>query len=137
MGRTILAVLAGVVVAWLTIMLCEFAGASVHPPPPGIDLRDPGQLAGYVAAAPAAAMACIVAGWALGSVLGGWVAARIARRYRSAAALLVGAVVLAGVIANAVMIPHPAWMTVFGVLLPLPAAWLGARLARKQRRSLP
>jgi len=45
--------------------------------------------------------------------------------------------VLAGVIANAVMIPHPTWMTVLGVLLPLPAAWLGARLARNQRRSLP
>ena len=62
MGRTILAVLAGVVVAWLTIMLCEFGSAAV--------------------------------------------------------------------ILNASLIPHPLWMTVTGVLLPLPAAWLGARLAR-------
>ena len=43
---------------------------------------------------------------------------------------MVGALVVAAVILNASLIPHPLWMTVTGVLLPLPAAWLGARLAR-------
>jgi hypothetical protein len=52
------------------------------------------------------------------------------RLHRRAPALAVGAVVLAGVIANAMMIPHPWWFTVLGVLLPLPAAWLGWRTQR-------
>lgn len=130
MGRTILGVLAGAVVAWLTIIASQFAGASVYPPPPGIDLRDPDQLAAFIAAAPPAAMALVLAGWALGAFLGGWVAAKISRRHRWAAALLVGALVLAGVIANAAMIPHPLWFTMLGMLLPLPAAWLAARTLR-------
>jgi hypothetical protein len=41
-------------------------------------------------------------------------------------------VIVVGVIANAVMIPHPPWMTIAGVLLPVPAAWLGARLATRR-----
>jgi uncharacterized membrane protein len=36
------------------------------------------------------------------------------------------------VIANAVMIPHPLWMTIAGVLLPVPTAWLGAKLATRR-----
>ena len=59
---------------------------------------------------------------------GGWVAARIAR-HRMAAALIIGVLVLAGVIANNAMIPHPLWMTVAGIVLPLPLAWLAARAA--------
>lgn len=132
MGRTILAVLAGVVCAWLVIMACEFAGARLHPPPAGLDLRDPQQLAAFIAAAPAAAMALVLAGWTLGALLGGWVAAKLSRRHRRGAALAVGAVVLAGVIANAFLIPHPTWFTALGVLLPLPAAWLGSRLVRQR-----
>ena len=56
--------------------------------------------------------------------------ARIARKPRPA--LTVGIVIVVGVIANAVMIPHPFWMTITGVLLPVPAAWLGAKLATRR-----
>ena len=128
MGRTIGAVVAGVISAWVVIMLFEFGGASVYSPPPGSDLGDPEQLREYIAAAPATAMALVLAGWAVGAFLGGWVAAKLSHRHRLGAALAVGAVVLAGVVANAMMIPHPPWFTVLGLLLPLPAAWLAARL---------
>lgn len=131
MGRTIIGVLVGVISAWVTIMLCEFAGASVYPPPPGSDLTDPAQLRAFVAAAPPAALSFVLAGWTLGAFVGGWVAARLSRRHRLGAALAVGVVVLAGIVANAAMIPHPPWFTVLGLLLPLPAAWLAARLVAR------
>jgi hypothetical protein len=63
-------------------------------------------------------------------LIGGYVAASIARKPRPA--LAVGIVIVLGVIANAVMIPHPLWMTAAGVLLPVPAAWLGAQLATRR-----
>jgi hypothetical protein len=44
-GRLILGILAGLVVAWLSIALCEFASVFLHRPPPGVDLRDPQALA--------------------------------------------------------------------------------------------
>lgn len=133
MGRTILGVVAGVVVAWLTITASQFASAAMFPPPPGLDLRDPGQLAAFIAAVPPVAMALVVIGWTLGAFAGAAVAARISRKHALAAALLVAALVVAGVIANSTLIPHPLWMTVLGVALPLPAAWWAARLAAKPR----
>lgn len=128
MVRTILGILAGLVVAWLTMSVCEFASLFLHRPPPGLDLRDPQALAAHIAAAPLSAMLVVLAGWALAAFLGGWVAARIAR-HRRVAAILIGALVLAGVIANSTMIPHPLWMTIAGLVLPLPLAWLAARMA--------
>jgi hypothetical protein len=41
----------------------------------------------------------------------------------------VATVILLGVIANNMMIPHPQWMTIAGIVLPIPLAWLAARLA--------
>jgi hypothetical protein len=130
MGRTILGILAGMAVAIVLVMAGDAASAALYPHPPGLDLKQPDQLAAYIAAAPASAMVVMVAGWTLAAFAGGWVAARIARSHRTFAGLMVGALVLAGVIANAMMIPHPLVMIVLGVLLPLPAAWLGTRVAR-------
>jgi hypothetical protein len=129
MGRTIAGVVVGVVVAWLTIMLAEFASAPLHPMPAGLDMRDPESVAAFVATLPASALLLVLSGWVLGGLVGGYVAASISRKPR--AALTVGIVIVLGVIANAVMIPHPMWMTIAGVLLPVPAAWLGAKLATR------
>jgi len=130
MGRTIAGVVVGVVVAWLTIMLAEFASAPLHPVPAGLDMHDPTSVAAFVATLPVTALLLVLAGWVLGALIGGHVAARIARK--PLPALAVGIVIVVGVIANAVMIPHPTWMTLAGVLLPVPAAWLGARLAMRR-----
>ena len=137
MGRTILGILAGMVTAWLLIMVCQFASGMLYPPPPGMDLRQPEQLAAFIAQAPLAAMVLVVVSWVLGAFIGGWVAAKVAREHPLFAALMIGVLVLAGVIANNTMIPHPLWMTVLGVLLPLPAAWLGARMARRPATTTP
>ena len=79
MGRTILGILAGLVVAWLAMTICEFASLFLHRPPAGFDLRDPQALAAHIAAAPLSAMLVVVIGWVLAAFVGGWVAARIAR----------------------------------------------------------
>ena len=137
MGRTILGILAGMVTAWLLIVVCQFMSGMLYPPPPGMDLRQPEQLAAFIAQAPVAAMVLVVVSWVLGAFIGGWVAAKVAREHPLFAALMIGVLVLAGVVANNTMIPHPLWMTVLGVLLPLPAAWLGARMARRPATATP
>lgn len=131
--RTAVGVVAGIVVAWLMITLSQLLSAALYPPPPGTDLTDPAALADFINTAPVTAMACVIAGYALAALSGGWVAARISRRHPRLAALIVGALVLLGVILNYTMIPHPTWMLVSGVLLPVPMAWLGTRLARRGR----
>ena len=127
--KTAVGVVAGIVMAWLVIVLSQLLSAALYPPPPGTDLTDPAVLADFINAAPVTAMGFVIAGYALAALLGGWVAARIARAHPRIAAMTVGGLVLLGVVANYTMIPHPTWMLVSGVLLPLPMAWLGARLA--------
>lgn len=137
MARTILAVLLGVVVAWLTIVLFQFASTAAFPPPPGLDPRDPAQLRALIDAAPPAAMALVLASWAIGAFDGALVTALVARRHRKGAALLIGVLVLAGVVAMIRLVPHPLWMSIAGVLLPVPAAWLAYRFATRLRPVTP
>lgn len=130
MLRTILGVIAGLLAAMLLMFGVEALATALFPPPPGFDLRNEADLAKLVAIAPFGMKALVVFGWALASLAGGWIAAKIARHPR-VAALLIGLLIIAGCLMNAAMIPHPLWMNALGVLLPIPLALLGARLARK------
>ena len=131
MLRSILAVLAGLVVAWITISLFEFASMHAFPPPPGVDVRDPQQLAALVSQMPVAALALVLAGWVVGAMDGGLVSTLIAKR--RVPAIVVGVLVMLGAFLMMVMVPHPLWMAIAGVLLPLPAALFGAWLVRRRK----
>ncbi len=71
----------------------------------------------------------MVAGWTLGSLVGGYIAARISRLHKRGAALSIGILMVVLVIMNILMIPHPLWLSVLGVTLPVPFALLGRKLA--------
>ncbi|MCL1634194.1 hypothetical protein M2650_06055 [Luteimonas sp. SX5] len=129
MGRTIAGAVVGLAVAMAAIFLVEALATAISPPPPGLDLTNEADLARMVELATPAMKAMVVFGWLLASFVGGWVAAKISRSHRVAAAIVVGIGVVAGVILNATMLPHPLWMTVLGVALPIPLAWYAARLA--------
>jgi hypothetical protein len=131
MLRSILAVLAGLVVAWITVSLFEFASMHTFPPPPGVDVRDPQQVAALVSRMPAGALALVLAGWVVGAFDGGLVAALIAKR--RVPAVVVGALVALGALAMVMMVPHPLWMSIAGVFLPVPAALSGAWLGRGRK----
>jgi hypothetical protein len=99
----------------------------LFPIPAGLDPNNHAHLPAIMAAMTMAAKLMIVGGWCLGAFVGAGVAARLAN-HRLIAALIVGALVVAGTLANASEIPHPQWMTTVGTLLPLPLAWLAVRL---------
>lgn len=130
MGRTVLGVVAGLVAMFVVILVVEFLGAQLFPPPAGVDMRDPDALAAAMTQMPMGALAIVVVAWVLGAFAGGWVAARIAVRHSRVAAAVVALAVVAGVVMMMVTIPHPMWMGALGLLLPVPAALAGARLAR-------
>lgn len=130
MLRSVLGVIAGVLVMWLVVAGIEFASHVIFPPPAGLDPMQPADLEKLLAASPAAALAMVVAAWALGAFSGGWIAAKIASHPR-VAAVLVALAVMGGVAGMIAMMPHhPAWMSTLGLLLPIPAALLAARLAK-------
>ncbi|HEY0625158.1 MAG TPA: hypothetical protein VGD10_00335 [Allosphingosinicella sp.] len=118
-------IIAGVVAAFLCIILVELAGRSIFPPPPGLDPMNPADQPQIMAQLPAAAFATVALAWGIGAFAGAWIATRIARRL--AAGWVVTLLILAACIANLVMIPHPTWMWAAGTVLPLVGGWLGSR----------
>ncbi len=128
MLRSLLAIVAGLITAMLVIFGVEAVGMLLFPPPAGMPLDTEADLARLVALSSPAAKAWLVSGWALGSFVGAWVAARISRRHRRIAALVVALFIVAGTVMNAMVIAHPLWMSLLGILLPVPLALLAVRL---------
>jgi hypothetical protein len=129
MARTILGIIVGALVAALALAGCWYASAKLYPLPTSADFATPESLSAYAAGTPSSAIACILGGWALAGLLGGWTSAKIARPHRGAAALVIGAAITITVIVYATMMPNPEWVTVVGVLLPMPFTVVAGLLA--------
>lgn len=128
MNRYVLATIAGVAAAGATVAVVEAIGHSVYPPPPGIDVNDPESIAQIINTLPFGAVLFVVVAWVTGAFTGGLIATWICKPASAVPALLVGAAVLLATAATLFMIPHPLWMTLAGLALPVPVAWLAARL---------
>ena len=131
MVRTILAVLVGLFVALACLLAMQFVAQLLSPPPAGLVVVDEADLVRLIESEPIARKALTLASWMLSSFLGALVAAGLARAHRRGAAICVGALILAGVLLYVTTTPPPAWITVLGVLTPLPLAWLASRLVAR------
>lgn len=137
--RSILAIIIGIVVAMVGISLMHGLSGLIYAPPPGLEEEfaksrqgvemDRAKVLELIQSMPLGALVMVLLSWETGSFLGGAVAALIASAGRLIHAGVIGAVVLAGTIANIFMIPgHPNWLILAGLLLPLPvslaAGWI-------------
>ncbi|MDZ4115316.1 MAG: hypothetical protein U1C54_04795 [Xanthomonadaceae bacterium] len=86
-----------------------------------------------MATAPIGALVVVIAGWALGSVVGGWLAAKLAPRSPVAHALVLGGVLTLAGIANNMMIPPPMWFWLGSLAVLIPGCYFGARLGAGSR----
>ena len=127
MLRRFLGVLAGIVGGTIVVGAVTMAGLKLFQPPQGIDLSSLAKVQTPMSEIPWPALVMSVLAWALGALAAGWIAAKVANGRRTG--LVAGAFLLLATIMNLVATPHPAWMWVLGVLLPLPLAWVGARAA--------
>jgi hypothetical protein len=129
--RSVLAVLAGFVVATAVMMTVESINGRVLYPELGRatqGIADREAIRGLLASAPVGALLVVLLGWVLGSAAGGWVSARLAGRARVAHALVTGALLTLAGVANNLMIPPPLWFWIAGLVVFVPPAWLAARL---------
>ncbi len=132
MVRTILAVLVGLIAALACMLAVQFVAQLLFPAPAGLVVRDEADLVRLIESEPVSRKALTLASWLLSSFLGALVAARIGRTHPTAAAVGVGALVLAGVLLYVATTPPPAWIATAGILAPVPLAWLASRLAARR-----
>jgi hypothetical protein len=132
MIRSVLAVLAGLVVAFVVVAAGEFGGMKLFPAASDVDVSTGAAIkqAMEQGLIPTAALASVVASWAIAALVCGWLAALLAARARITHAIVGGILFLVAVLANLASLPHPRWMWVVGLAEVLPAAYLGAWLAR-------
>jgi len=135
MLRAIFALCAGLFAAMIVYTVS--AGIAQHVwPPTGVNLRDPAQIAAFVAALPNAARLTLIAGPVLGSFVGAGVAAMLAAEtQRPFVASLLGALVAANTAFDWLHVGHPTWMLVTGVVFCLLAALVAMLLVRRVSRS--
>ena len=128
-GRSVLAILAGTIVAGLLISAVEAVSSMLFPLPPGLDLHDYEAMRQHIDTLPVGAFLFVLAAWAIGSFGGSWVATRLAGRAKLVHGLIVGGLFLLAGVMNLLMIPHPAWMWAGGILTLVAPSYFGARLA--------
>lgn len=84
---------------------------------PQVDFHDVAGLRAMIEGAPMTAKAMVVGGWFLGALAGGLIAVRVAGW--AWAGWIIALLVIAGGVANVVMIPHPLWMQIAAIAAPL------------------
>ena len=130
--RSIGAVVAGFVAASIVMMIVESLNGRVFYPglakaAEGVTDRE--AIRAIFAGAPVGSLLVVIVGWALGSVVGGWLTARIAGRSGATHGLVLGALLTCAGIMNNLMLPPPLWFWVASLTVFLPCAWIGARQA--------
>lgn len=125
--RKFLGVLAGLAALIALVWISEAISHSIWPPPPGMNPADPAQLGTLLDKMPLAAKIAVVVAWFLGAVAGAWVAHRVARWI--AAGWIVVAIGIAFGVMTLFLIPHPLWMQIAAVVVPLLGGWIGLRLS--------
>ena len=130
MVRSMGGVIAGLVVMLIVVASIQWLGHSVYPPPEGLDFRDKDAVAAAMASAPLGALGFVLLSYAVATFLAAGTAATISLRHKRAVAIVIGAVMLVLAAISLLALPHPTWMIVAGLLLPLPVALLGWRVFR-------
>jgi hypothetical protein len=131
--KSIAAVVAGFIAASIVMMIIETINGRVLYPElakaaEGVTDRE--SLRALFATAPLGSLLVVIGGWVLGGVIGGWTTARLAVRAKAAHGLVLGALLTFAGVANNLMLPPPLWFWIASLVVLMPAAYLGTRLAR-------
>ena len=130
MGRFFLAILAGFLAYVLVATGIETIGHQIYPAAQSIDFGNPEIVKSYMDKLPLAAKIFVLIAWCLGSMAAGFTSGLITKIKPALAAIILGGLVVCGVIAITMMISHPIWMSIIGLIAPIPFALLGNRLAK-------
>ncbi|WP_353203230.1 hypothetical protein [Sphingomonas sp.] len=126
--KKVFGVIVGIIVAFLLVAASDGISSALFPLG-DVDTADPSVLAAYIAEMPIAAKLIVAAGWLIAPLAGAWLALRIADWLPGG--WIVAVMFLAAGLLNQVALPHPLWMQVCAVVLPLLGGWVAARIHRK------
>jgi len=116
MIRNAVAMVAGIIIAFGTIVLIDKTVGMVYPPPPSLDFSDAESARPYLATLPAGEFLLVFASPVVAAFLGVFAACYIGTARHTAFGAVVGGVVLARTIANFITYPYPHWLSIATIL---------------------
>ena len=137
MAKNVAAAIAGIVTAFVMIILIEKLGHVIYPPPLDLDFSDPEAMHPYIATLPFLALLFPMIAWVVATFAGTVLACKIGTANPLAFAAVVGGLVLAATIANLIMIPHPVWFSAVSLVAIAASAWIAVRVASGEDAQLP
>ncbi len=105
---------------------------TLHGPPEGLSWEEPAQVEAFMASMPVLGFLIVLLAHSGQAFLGSLVGTLISGRRSILAGMIIGALTLVGCVMMLASIPGPLWFAVLDVLLPLPAAYLAARLVMRK-----
>ncbi|MEO6223439.1 MAG: hypothetical protein ABIP90_09320 [Vicinamibacterales bacterium] len=128
--KSLIAIVAGVVVAGVTGFLVQTVGDMLLGHFIGLEPISAQGAAALGTNRATEALMVVVAGYFLGPLAGGYVAARLAPVHREYHAITVGVFQMVFAIIALALFPHPGWFTAATVLAFVPGSLVGAALSR-------
>jgi hypothetical protein len=125
--RSILAVIAGVLLGFVTVTITDMIVHRLYPLPPGVDPMDPAAVAAAIPGMPTMTFVLLALGWVLAAAVAAYTAARIANRSPMACGLAAMALLLLATLLNLRTLPHPTWMWGAAIVFIPLAGWLAAK----------
>ena len=132
MGRKIGAGILGIAVAVALVWVVEKIGHSIYPPPADLDTGDTDVMRAYVDTLPLGALLSVAVAWFIGSVGGTFAACKVGTARPLVYALVVGGMMFAGAAFNLLIIPHPMWFSILGVVGIFVGTWVGMNLGSRR-----
>ena len=128
MFRKVIAGIVGIFVAGMLVWVVEKLGHTIYPTPADLDVGNTDVMRAYVDSVPLGAMLTVALAWFLGSLGGTFAACRIGSARPLVYLLVVGGMMFAGATFNLMIIPHPPWFSILGIIGIFVGAWLGMTL---------
>lgn len=130
--KNVLAVVAGVILGSAANFGLILLGHAVVPLPEGVDVMSPEGLKAAMSVFEAKHFIFPLLAHAVGTLVGAFVAAKIAANNKMNFAYGIGAFFLLGGIYNMINLPAPMWVEIIDIALAyIPMAWLGGKWATR------
>ena len=130
-GRSVFAIVLGLVLAVALVVGIEVVNSILHPLPSGLDPCDPEVMKAHVVNYPPVILLLAGLAWALTVLLSAWLATRLGTGRHPAHGILIGALLFAAAIANMLMLPYPVWFWVLNLVAFPVCIYLGARFGAR------
>ncbi|MEM7249450.1 MAG: hypothetical protein AAF533_29340 [Acidobacteriota bacterium] len=127
-----LGVVVGLAVGMAVNMALVTLNTMLHAPEGGVDWQDEAATKAFMASLPFLGFVVVWLAHSGQAFVGSLVGTLVSGRRSVVVGLIIGVLTLAGCVMALFMFPGPIWFGVVDVLLPVPVAWLAARLVLKK-----